>query len=90
MSIFRSIISVLQHIALAQYHAHSGSSSPVSPGPPPIYSPHHHQPFLPHQQNNLEEKFQKFRLDCQPQFQDSGGNYLTQNPGTPTTGIITR
>lgn len=71
--------------------AHSGSSSPVSPAPPPLYSPgqlphHQHQPFLPPQQNNLEEKFQKFRLDCQPQFQDSGGNYLTQNPGTPTTG----
>ena len=77
-----------------QYHAHSGSSSPVSPAPPPLYSPgqpgqlphHPQQPFLPPQQNNLEEKFQKFRLDCQPQFQDSGGNYLTQNPGTPTTG----
>jgi len=75
-----------------QYHAHSGSSSPVSPAPPPLYSPgqlpphHQQQPFLPPQQNNLEEKFQKFRLDCQPQFQDSGGNYLTQNPGTPTTG----
>ena len=76
-----------------QYHAHSGSSSPVSPAPPPLYSPgqlpphHQQQHFLPPQQNNLEEKFQKFRLDCQPQFQDSGGNYLTQNPGTPTTGV---
>ena len=64
-------------------------SSPVSP----IYSPHT-PTFLPHQQNNLEEKFQKFRLDCppQPQFQDSGGNYLHHNTGTggatPTTGKI--
>ena len=37
--------------------------------------------------NQLEEKFQKFRLDCQPQFQDSGGSYLQHtNPATPTTG----
>jgi len=54
----------------------SGHQSPV-----PLYT----SQYLPQQQNNLEEKFQKFRLE--PPFQDSGGNFLQQhNPSTPTTG----
>lgn len=73
------------------YTHHSGSSSPVSPvaAVSPLYTApaayQHPAPALHH--NQLEEKFQKFRLDCQPQFQDSGGSYLQHtNPATPTTG----
>jgi hypothetical protein len=61
-----------------QYH--SGSSSPL-----------YQQPYLPHQTNNLEQEFQRFRLDCPPhaqftdtQFHDTGGNTFINNPGTPT------
>lgn len=63
-----------------QYH--SGSSSPI-----------YQQPYMPPQTNNLEQEFQRFRLDCPPhgqfqdtQFHDTGGNNFINNPGTPTTG----
>ena len=72
---------------------HSGSSSPVSPvaAVSPLYTApaayQHPAPAPALHHNQLEEKFQKFRLDCQPQFQDSGGSYLQHtNPATPTTG----
>jgi len=57
---------------------HSGSSSP---------SPLYQQPYLPHT-NNLEQEFQRFRLDCPPhsQFHDNRGSLIITNPGTPTTG----
>lgn len=43
---------------------------------------------MPPQTNNLEQEFQRFRLECPPhgQFQDTGGNNFINNPGTPTTG----
>ena len=75
------------------YTHHSGSSSPVSPvaAVSPLYTApaayQHPAPAPALHHNQLEEKFQKFRLDCQPQFQDSGGSYLQHtNPATPTTG----
>ena len=71
-------------------HYHSGSSSPVSPlytthqsfqPPPPLQQQHPSQ-----QHNNLEEKFEKFRLDCPPPSGTRFPDNLQHNPGTPTTG----
>eukprot|EP00092_Neocalanus_flemingeri_P022841 GFUD01024766.1.p1 GENE.GFUD01024766.1~~GFUD01024766.1.p1 ORF type:complete len:449 (+),score=94.19 GFUD01024766.1:1046-2392(+) len=67
----------MQHGLDLHQQYHSGSTSPI-----------YQQPYMPPQTNNLEQEFQRFRLDCPPhgQYQDTGGNLIINNPGTPTTG----